>query len=212
MENYIIGTAYHYAKEWDETLFRAWEKNTLKYTDKFYCVSTVKRNGSPNEILVNHNLGHIGTMLTNQTKGHSGWGAHMITLAMIAYCAGKDFAYKESDCFWHGDVIGQMYRDLGDAKVVFGKKMESEPWMSCSQSTFLVLHDFIPEFVSSYLALPDDIYMLTEDKFVELEFANPKAYARLSFGCDRERPIPFDEPVWYVQQITKDELEICGLM
>jgi len=207
MENYLIGTAYHHASEWDESLFKIWEENTLKYCDRFYCISTVKRNGSPNEILVHHNLGHIHDLLARNQKGLSGWGAHVATLAMIAYCAGKDFMFKESDCIWHGDVPFQLYQDLGSAKVVFGKKMESEPFMSCSQSTFLIKHDFIPEFVSSYLALPDDIEMLTEDKFVELERLSPDKYARTSCCVDRERPIPYDSPVWSVQQVKETELE-----
>jgi hypothetical protein len=207
MQNYIIGTAYHHATEWDETLFKAWEENTLQYCDKFYCVSTIKRNGSPNEILVNHNLGHIHDLLDRKQNGLSGWSAHIITLSMIAYCGGKDFVFKESDCFWHGDVVGRLYQDLGNARVVFGRKMESEPFMSCSQSTFLIKHNFIPEFISTYLALPDDIDMIAEDKFVELERLNPIQYARTACCIDRERPIPYNDEVWSVQQVKAHELE-----
>jgi hypothetical protein len=155
---------------------------------------------------VNHNLGHLHYLLEKKQGGLCGWSAHIITLAMIAYCGGKDFVFKEADCFWHGDVIGKMYQDLGNAKFVFGRKMKSPPNMSCSQSTFLVLHDFIPEFVSTYLALPDDIEMLPEDKFVTLERMQPFNYTRLSFGVDRERPIPFGDPIWFVQQVTEEEL------
>jgi len=207
MKNYIIGTAYHHVSSWSETLFKAWQENTLEYTDQYYCISTVKRNQSPNEILVNHNLGHIHDLLDRHQSGLSGWGAHIVTLSMIAYCAGKDFIFKESDCIWYGDVPAQLYADLGSAQVVFGRKMESEPFMSCSQSTFLIKHDFIPEFVSAYLALPDDIDMLTEDKFVELERLSPHNYARTACCIDRERPIPYDKPVWSVQQVKEHELE-----
>ena len=84
--------------------------------------------------------------------------------------------------------------------------MESTPYMACSQSTFLVRHGYIPKFVSDYLALPDDKDMLPENKFVAMEEKNPADYARLSFGVDRERPIPWDDPVWYCQQWTNDEL------
>jgi hypothetical protein len=100
-----------------------------------------------------------------------------------------------------------MYREIGERQVIFGKKMTSPPYMSCAQSTFLVKRAFIPIFVGLFLSLPDDIEMLTENKFTVLMEFNPHLFGEFSFGVDRERPMPFDAPVWYAQQITKDELE-----
>lgn len=204
-----IYTSYHETTPYSREFARIWEFNTLQYADDFVCLTTKEMPPfTKGQVLnLNHNLGHIHTLLQNQTKGLSGWGGHMATLAMIAYCSGKDFIFKESDCLWVGDVIGQLYKDIGEAKCVFGKKMISPPEMSCSQATFLVLHDFIPQFVSAYLALPDDIYMLTEDKFVELEKADPTNYARLSIGVDRERPIPESGP-FFIQQVTPSEADL----
>jgi len=205
---YKIGTAYHYATNSDVVLFNNWKNNTKKYAEDFFCISTVKSNHYQNEILVGHNLGHIHSLLRDKQKGLSGWSGHMVALAMLSYCAGADFVYKESDCFWYGDVVGQMYRDLNGTKMVFGPEMATEPLMSCAQATFLVLHDFIPKFLSDYLALGDDIDLITEDRFVALAKASPEDYGRLSFGVDRERPIPYDKEVWYAQQVTDEELDV----
>lgn len=210
--NYVIGTAYHYASEKDKLIYDNWQLNTLQYADKFFCISTVKRNFSSHEVIVDHNLGHIWTMFEHKTKGLSGWSAHMITLAMLAYSAGKDFIYKESDCFWFGDVPGQMYKEIGEAKLIFGKQMKTAPLMKCSQSTFLLKWDYIPKFVSDYLALGDDIDIITEDKFVKLEELYPGVCARFSFGVDRERPIPYGEAVWAAQQVTEEEIGVFRKM
>jgi hypothetical protein len=49
--------------------------------------------------------------------------------------------------------------------------------------------------------------MLPEDKFVKLEEQSPDIYGRLSFGVDRQRPIPWDDEAWYAQQWTQEELD-----
>jgi hypothetical protein len=126
---------------------------------------------------------------------------------MIAYNCGRDFIYKEADCLWFGPVPEQMYQDLGDKGMVFGAKMDAAPWMNCAQSTFLIRHSFILDFLRGYLFLPHDKDMLPEDKFVKLEENHPDKFGRLSFGCDRMRPLPWDAEVWYAQQWTQEELD-----
>jgi hypothetical protein len=154
------------------------------------------------------NCGHIGDLINgNKERQICGWSASICFLALLAYNNESSFIYVEQDCLWFGDVIGQMYQDMGDRQMVFGRKMESPPWMGCAQSTFLIRHNFIPEFVSRYLALPEDRLMLPESKFTTLEEQTPEKFARLSFGVDRERPIPWESPVWYCQQWTQDELD-----
>jgi hypothetical protein len=126
---------------------------------------------------------------------------------MIAYNCGKDFIYKEADCLWFGPVPERMYQDLGDKGMVFGAKMKTAPWMACAQSTFLIKHWFILDFLRGYLFLPSDKDMLPEDKFVKLEENAPDKYTRLSFGVDREKPMPWESEVWYAQQWTQEELD-----
>ena len=172
--------------------------------------------GNLEAVCLNGNLGHVGKLLNGKDREFCGWSAAMLSLAMMAYADESDFIYKEEDCLAFGPWIRRMYVDIGKADLVFGKKMESEPWMECAQSLFLVRHKFIPEFVSEYLRLGSDKHLdengnadcLPERKFVKIEEKfGEKRVKRLSFGCDRERPIPYDDAVFYAQKLTDDELE-----
>lgn len=204
---YIIGTGYHYKSEWDAEFFEIWKDNTEKYTKNYYCLSTVTPAPCENNIFVQHNLGHVGDLITNNKSNLCGWSASVLTLSMIAYNCNADFIYKESDCLWFGDVIYKMYEDLGQNKMVIGRPMASPPFMPCSQSTFLVKHSFILDFVQAYLGLPrDDKDFLPEHKFMELTSIFPNSISVLSFGIDRERPIDWEAPVWFCQQWTEGEL------
>ncbi len=140
---------------------------------------------------------------------YSGWSSNMAAVAMLAYADMANFVYWEEDCLAFGDVIGQLYRDMGDADMAFGAKMTSAPWMPCAQSLFIVRHRMIPRFVATYLSLGGerDRNNLGEHKFCKMEklFGFPHC-KRLSFGVDRERPIPWDAPVFYAQQWSAEEL------
>lgn len=205
--NYIVGSGYHYRSDWDRDFFSVWKSNTEKYTKDYYVISTTHSIGDGNEILCNHNIGHVGDLMKEGREGLCGWSASICALAMVAYNCGRDLIYKEADCLWFGDVVSQMYRDCEGKQMVFGKKMDTAPYMACAQSTFLIRHSFILDFLRGYLFLPHDKDMLPENKFVKLEENSPDNYGRLSFGVDRERPIPWDSGVWYAQQWTPQELD-----
>jgi|694.fasta_scaffold03825_15 hypothetical protein len=207
---YVIGTGYHWRSEWDEKMANIWIANTEKYSPSWYCACTIHTMPQAihtKQIFCNHNLGHVGDLIKENRSGLCGWSASVVTLALIAYNCGRDFIYKEADCLWFGDILGKMYQDCGDKGMVFGAKMDAAPWMACAQSTFLIKHWFILEFVRDYLALPDDKDMLPEDKFVKLEENAPDNYRRLSFGVDRMRPLPWDAEVWYAQQWSEEEIK-----
>ena len=95
-----------------------------------------------------------------------------------------------------------MYLDLGEGDMVFGGKMETAPYLPCEQSLVLIRHGFLLEFVRQYLSFRSDAEMLPEVKFAHIQ----GDIRHLSFGVDRQRPIPWHDPVWYVQQLTADEL------
>lgn len=155
-------------------------------------------------------LGHCEQLVKGErTNEWSGWSISMCALALMAHADMADFLYWEEDCLVFGDAIGQAYRDLGDGDIVFGRKMTSAPWQPCSQSFFIVRHAFIPTFVAMYLGMGGERnrHNLGEAKFCRIENTiGPKRAKRLSFPCDRERPIPWDAPVWHCQQWTPGEL------
>lgn len=156
------------------------------------------------------NCGHVGDHLNGTKKMEfTGWSASMLLLAMAAYTAECDLVYSESDNLPFGPIVAQTYYDLGTACLVFGRKMISAPFMPCSQAWFLVKHSFIPTFVRTYLGLgrDGDVRSLGEMKFIRMEerYGN-SLVRRLSFGCDRERPIPWDDRVFFFQQPTPEEI------
>jgi hypothetical protein len=207
--SFIVGSGYHYRGPHDEEFFPIWIKNTELYcpSDQVFVVSTTQK--APNydrQIFCNHNLGHMGE-LWGKKAGWSGWSGSVALTALMAYNMGKDFIYKESDALWFGDMPAKMYEELGDKQMIFGKKMASHPWMSCSHSIFLIRHSFIIQFLSGYFSLPDDGIMVHEDKFVKLAEKYPQSIGRFSIKCDRERPLPWDAEVWYAQQLTQEELD-----
>jgi hypothetical protein len=225
--NYLLGTGYCHRPDAEEAerMWGLWRANTAKATPPPRRIVVVAAGGAAppsvgGDTDVLHlagNLGHIhhliGKELPHKSHMLGGWSASVLALALIAYCDEADFLYKEADCLAFGSWVEQMYADLGDADIVFGGPMKSEPWMSCAQSLFLVKHRAIPSFIAKYLALGNDSEtMLTEDKFAALSDGTPAVEVRqLSFGVDRERPIPLDAPVFYAQQLTNADIESLKL-
>ena len=159
------------------------------------------------------NCGHVHQLIGKQTpaKAHAycGWSAAVMALAWLAYCDEADLCYWEQDCLCFGDVIGELYRQMGARKMVFGSYIEKgRHVMQCEQSLFLIRHDFIPEFVRSYLRYDDDteIRMLPENKFAAMERHSNGQIGRHTIGPGRARPLPYDAPIWSAQKFTADEL------
>ncbi len=159
-------------------------------------------------------LGHCEGLIEKAKRGlphpeFAGWSASMCALAMLAYVDGATFVYKEEDALAFGPWLQRMKQDLGNADLVFGPKMKSAPWMPAAQSLFMVRHSAIPWFVRTYLSLggDDNASTLGEHKFCAMESKFPQRCRRLSFGCDREKPIPWDSDCFYAQQWTQAELE-----
>jgi hypothetical protein len=161
-------------------------------------------------IYLDGDLGHCHDVLARKKKNEwSGWSASMVALAMIAYTNETDFVYKESDCFAFGPWVARLYADMGNGLMAFGPKHTSPPWATCSQSLFIVRHEFIPTFVSAYLSMGGEtsIPLLGEQKFCRIEamFGTDKI-RRMSFGVDRERPIPWAHSPMYFQQPKPEEI------
>lgn len=221
--SYIVGTGYLDASE-NQEFFRIWLRNTVRREPhvesprKVVVLSThdfePRSYDYDEECDILHcdfNLGHWGEVNSGEKQGElCGWSASVLALCLIAYNYGTDLVYKESDCLAFGPWLARAYADMGERDMVFGRKMESEPFMPCSQSLFIIRHRFLLGFVSAYLQLPPDKDMNPENKFCELEKCAPEKFARLSFGVDRERPIPFKDEVFYAQRFNAWEMAELG--
>jgi hypothetical protein len=221
--SYTIGSGYYCASKSAEEFSRIWIKNIELHANPFpkkIVVVSVDGCHLPfdrpflDEITLDGNLGHVHGLLgiEGPKKDHEfcGWSGAVLATAMIAYCNETDFCWWEQDVLAFGDVIGQMYRDMGDRQMVFGGPMRSPPNMPCAQGLFLVRHRFIPTFVKSYIGKGSDASRvdLPEHKFASLARFFTSSITRLSFGVDRERPIPYTAPVFYCQHVSEAELAI----
>ena len=169
------------------------------------------------EIHLSGNLGHCEHLL-HGTKPHeyTGWAGAVLALALLAYNNETDFIFVEQDCIVHGPYVERMYKEIGDGKMIFGHLTFPDGAMMqpCAQALFLIKHEFIPEFVRSYLSLGDERSegRLTEHKFAQLEQMDPQSYRRFTFGYDRGRPKDgienCNDEVCYFQQLTDGEIEI----
>lgn len=212
--NYLLGTGrYKVSPEFE----KIWDDNVPSV--KPNAVVRLSINDGPvrvednrvNEVNLRGNLGHVGDLL-NRSKPYDfcGWSASILALSLLAYNGEYDFIYKEQDCLAFGPWVEQVYADMGDGDMVFGRAMTSPPYMACGQSLFLIRHSFIPHFVWQYIGQGPDgrVDNLPETKFARLEEINsPGRIRRLSFGYDRERPINFNDRVWYGQKFTPQEME-----
>lgn len=161
-----------------------------------------------NLIKVQGDLSHvhdlIGKSNTPKPWQYCGWTGTVLALALIAYNDCRDLIFKEQDCLCFGPWVDALYSELGSRKMIFGKSRH----MACAQSLFLVKHDYIPDFVRDYLSMPNDrdINWLGEQKFAWMKQRFPDEVCQFSFGCDRDRPIPWDDPVFYCQKWRREEL------
>lgn len=217
--SYLIGSGYHFKNGKDPDFPALWIANINRHADpkpsRIIVISTGGR-GLPfvrddlQEIVLEGDLGHFMDLVEGR-KPHkfNGWTGPVLAAALLAYCDESDFVYLEEDCLAFGPWVKQLYSEIGNAGVLFGHKHQSEPWQPCSQSLFLVRHSYIPEFAKLILqtdsqAKPGE---LGEHKFERMQQQFPDQWKFMSFGVDRCRPIPFDAPVFYVQQLHPDEIQ-----
>lgn len=210
--NYHIGTGYHAASGSDD-FFRTWYKNTLRFSEpkRITVLSDSKsilpfKTGLILDLNLDGNLGHFMQLVSGEKQYLiNGWSGTIVTLALIAYCDECDFIFKEQDCLAFGPWAEKMYDELGGAKAIWGNCS----FMPCEQSLFLVMHDQIPQFVQHYLDGPPQNRTgeFGEDKFKRMEGYHPDLYKRFSFGVGRDRPIVWDDPVFYFQQAKSEDVE-----
>ncbi len=138
----------------------------------------------------------------------AGWMPPAIITAMIAYNEELDFIFQEQDCLAFGPYVEQMYADMGDGGMAIGRPIGGMG-MPATQSLFIVRHAYIWKFVRDYLTQgPDDNeFNQGEKKFARMHQADPQNVRMLSFGLDRDRPLPWDAPVWYAQQWSREEFD-----
>lgn len=157
------------------------------------------------------NTMHVGALIHGEKDyKFCGWSSVMMSLLWMAYNEEKDLLFIEQDALVFGEGwVDELLKELGSASVIFGRKHLSGPnWMPTSQSLFYVRHSFIPAFTASYCSMPrdGDVEWIPELKFLRMMERDWKNYRMMSWGYDRERPLGYDDPYWYAQKFTPEEM------
>lgn len=167
----------------------------------------------PVSIIPAANLGHVHQYVGAQNPPESGplcgWSASILLLALTAFNKRADLFYVEQDALLFGDCVGKIQREIGSRQLMFGSWSRKGVVGGIAQSVFYLRWSWIPTFVQHYLSLwPDtDNTRRPEGKFADIERRHPGHVGRYSFGVDRDRPLPWDAPIWYAQQWTQAELD-----
>jgi hypothetical protein len=211
--NYKIYTGFvkdvdpsRYGGKNSQEFFETWYDNTRKYINDNIDICILGPHAPDITGLINtkiiaeyDNLGHVGDYLHGRRVGRwCGWTSAIVLGMIHAYVSGTDFVYKEQDCLAFGNYVQQMYEESQNCDIIYG----SCRIMGVAQSLFLAKRDAIPDIIAS-LSKDDDKDILPEFKFSRL----PVRQTRLSFGYDRDRPFNIKDPIFYIQQISKTELE-----
>lgn len=224
--SYLIGSGFSNlpGAEKADTFFALWLQNIHKYAKPqperivVVCVGGAVPTVITDDVDViqlANNLGHghhlLGIEQPAKPHAHSGWTGAFMVGAWAAYSNETDYLWLEQDALAFGPWVEHIYAEMSAASCIFGGPMKSQPFMPSHQSLVLIRHEFIPQFVSAYLAFGDerDPQRLVEHHFrFCVNMLGRKKCAFLSdLFRDRMRPIPYDSPVFSAQQFTDSELE-----
>lgn len=217
----MIGAGYHREKHLGpDDFFQTWIQNIAKLSPSPERVVIIADSGcrpplggcwipATLPVEVNYLTGDLGNchMLLHGVKNHrfSGWTGAVCSTAMTSYCNETDMIWFEQDVLAFGPIIEQVYAEIKDAGIIFGKCS----FMQCEQSFFLVRHWYLTEFIRLFLGEgPQNCEdQLGEQIFVRLLKQNPDKWFTFDIKFGRDRPLNYDEPVWYAQKYTPQELE-----
>jgi hypothetical protein len=220
--NGIDGTIDLQKIEFTKNFFDIWWENTFRYS-------------SPEEVLVINqnsqflplekkgkwidtlfNLGHVHSLDVNDYphKKFAGCSLTFMMAALYCYNSNCDMIYKEQDCLAFGDWANKLYSDSekNNAKMLIGREEDADGQTS-AQSILLIKHDFLLDFVKSYISLDyNDAgynYIRPERKFTIIKnIIHPNSIKFMSIGYDRARPKDYNEDIYYIQQVKQEELDL----
>lgn len=226
---YILGTGFFYRdKEWglrhaDEE-FTRWWRNKMKYANPkpkrifviahggWHVSQKTMRECPADWIVLDGDLGH-SMMLQAGTKPYQycGWNMVYRTLSDIAYQEECDLIFAEQDCLAFGPWVERMYQDVGTDQMCFGKQLSGGPIPEYAYNGLVLCkHWFLPHFIWRYHGDGDDRgaspYGDGEHRWQRIMNAEPHWFRHLSFGYDRQRPFNVKDEVFYIQQVSGEEL------
>lgn len=210
----LIGTGFYATAENYENQLRfldIWLANTPKHNIVIIDNSVrplVVDDPRVRIVRLNSNKGHV-----DQHKGEFrpqllGVSICWIIGAMMAYNDDCDYVYKEQDTLCFGPWMEELYKRADFYKLVvqMGYALSTPARVECC--LFWVDYDYIIEFICKYTEISEGDGKITpEEKFDHISRLE-RRIAPISFGVGRDRPLPFDAPIWFGQRFSKEEMNI----
>jgi hypothetical protein len=141
------------------------------------------------------------------------WAVSAMTAAAYALANDMDMVYIEQDCLVYGlDMAVKMAQEQGGMWYGFGENSSYRPGWAAN-SFLYVNNDSLLPFIKSMHEIKDciDGEIKLEQKFhkaIKHNFAiEYKDVHFWPFGVDRLRPIPWDQEIFYGQQLNDEELD-----
>ena len=211
----LIGTGFYASAEDYENKLRfldIWLKNTpnqdIVIVDNSVRPLQLENQPRVRVVRLNNNKGHADTFKGQFRPQLLGVSICWLIGALIAYNEDRDFIYKEQDALCFGPWIEELYKRAGFYKLVvqMGYALCTPARVECC--LFWVDYDYIIELICKYTEISEgDGKTTPEEKFDHVSRLD-RRIAPISFGVGRDRPLPYDEPIWYGQRFTKEELEV----
>lgn len=202
---YVIATGYTGNREFLDL----WLANTRRYTCPVRIVIIAAAPLEPLDgvcVIPVDNLGHVHDMPANRRIG--GWSAGFMLGCLYAYHHNADLIYKEGDCLAFGPWVDQLYREIGHFGAIMGRKNKGPGIDSFyGQSLCLIRYDCLLDFLAAYVTQKEsDKTLLPERKFEAI--VKQGIMTHMSFGYDRTKPFNTEDPVFYTQQLSCEEIRL----
>ncbi len=148
-----------------------------------------------------------GHVYAREQQHRYDWYNSITVAGQFAFCNEMDLVIIEQDCLVHGLDKALEWARGKDMVYGYGPNCSFRPGWS-ENSFMFVSNKFLPEMlhrlnVSGVHRKFDTPRNVSEVEWHKL-FADAAAY--WEFGCGRLRPIPWDEPIFYAQQLSLDEI------
>lgn len=207
---YLIFSGHHhypganwFHRVWYNNLFRSAQPDMVAIIGQPGLIDPIHRKGV--WIVPQGDLGGCGQLLRREKSSFMAEVSAMWMMGLwYAYISERDAIYVEQDVLCFGHWIERLYERVQGKQCVFGRAATH----GISTSLFLIKHEFIPFFCADYVreGPEDHANRIPEMKVLRMANRNPEWYAFNDMPFDTDRPLRYDEPVWYAQKFTDEEM------
>ena len=218
MNNLVIGTGWYsngishnkgvsnkcYQPNW----LNIWREYHQKQSDEYinFTVYVSRCNIWPTKKFIDQFSASAVSLIENDrfNTRHDSWSA-MLHGAIQAYNNDCDFVYIEQDCFVKGLQGATVWAKANKAKICYGFGEYAMQPNSAEYSFVYVDKKYIGDFISGIVTVcPDRQANILPERAFHMMFG--EEFTAWPFGYGRKTVKNWDEPIFYKQQLTDEEL------